>query len=287
MVINEEKFNQNFEKINTFATAINGLKNAQRKFFKKNKDEIVESRDEYFGLTSNEEKRKFLENHRQLNFFFEMDLFVQEYEKMIYKIQSDKSCFEPNKKIVLEEDERKKLKFMFELDTNEIWDISDFSTRKCIYLEDGLKSVNSLVSRVNVADAFVMKVIYSDLKKISENVTNAEISEEYEIAKKFDSKKNRINQFDYLYVYKDLNNDYTLNKIDYDEYQIRMCMLKMLETKDIEGMYLSASPKNKNYILEAYYRLSSGDNNFLNAKIRTRGPIINLAVYYNKYAQKK
>lgn len=283
MLFNKEKFDENLSAISFYAKEINHLKKERTKMFHEHKDEIIKCREDLLDINNREDEKNYLRTHRVINEFNTKEALINIFEEQINKIKFNTSCFTPNKKNILTMNNMQTQKILYDLETGEFVDISKFNHRQIAYLKDGLERVNSYIGEFNLSEAFVLKTIYYDLKRKNKNLTNSDIYDEYKFALRYDNscKDSSVNLNEELIK---LNHDYYNNKIDKETFDLRTEMLKLIESDNIDNLYLNYTKISKKKILvDAYYDLSNNENNYYNKKIRTRNPIINMAVLYSKY----
>lgn len=283
MILDIKKFEKNAAGIAFYAREINRLRKEKQQIFRENKEEIIKCREELVDLVTRDEQKEYLKNHETINKFNNKQALIDVIEELIAKIKLDTSCFVPNKRLIITTDNNKKQKNLFDLETDECIDITSFDFRRLSYLEEGLEKVNSLVGVCNLSDTFVMKIIYCDLKQKNPEVTNKCLYNEYREALKYDNtcKKDTINLNEELIK---LNHELYEGKIDKQTYELRSEMLKLIESDNIDDLYLRYTKISKKQLLvDAYCELSNNENNYYKRKIRTRSPLINMAVYYSKY----
>lgn len=286
MIFDRNKFESNSRAILFYAKEIAVLKKEISEIFKKNKNEIIKCKTEMLDITDRIAEKEYLSLHPIINEFNTKKALVDVLENIINKIKLNTSCFEPNRRIILTCNNDYSRKYLYDLENDECVNISNYSIRDKEYLKYGLERVNSLVGEFSLSDTFVMKNIYFDYKKISDDFTNRDLYNEYNKARRYDNScKKQVIDINQKLI--ELNNDLCNNKIDKDTFDLRMQMLKIIESDNLDNLYLNyISFSDKSSFVDAYYELSSSEDNYLNMKVRTRSPIINMAVLYRKHNDK-
>ena len=180
---------------------------------------------------------------------------------------------------------------IYDIDKNKVYNYEIDNVNLITYIEMGLKKINKFISYVNQNEINVVKVIISDIKDTDSNVSLSE----KEISNKINNELMRARMFDASYIFytndneifnltdefKKILDDYSQDKISKKEYFIRYYYYLILCDQKIDELYLNADNEHKEYIVDAYLKLSEYSKSN-KVRIRTTSSLINEAVLKRK-----
>ena len=277
---------EEFTKYNEYKEKYLELSSESHEYFLMHKYEIETNIDSYDEVKDNKEKSyELFQKHPFLKIYIILKTMAEHYNS-VYKKYRTPSVFNNLGKCVL--CKHRKSITIYDVDNDKMYNIETVDKRFIRYIQCGLYRVNKFITYINPDELPLIKVINLDLSESSElnSLDQKKICDQFNneiiIARMFDnlfipySKENTVYNIDeelknILMLYKE-------NKIDKKEYYTRMYYYMILSSQNLNKLYLDSDDEHKEYILNAYLRLSEIHLIQKPIHIRTTSQLINNAI---------
>ena len=277
---------EDFEKYKEYKRKCLELSNETQEYFMMHQYEIETHMSEFEDIKENrEESEKYLRKHPSLKVYMILQTMSEHYNS-VYKKYRTSSQFNNLGKCVLIK--HRKSITIYDVDNDRTYNVETMDKKFIRYIQFGLYSANKFITYINPGEIPLVKAIASDIKVSGElsSLDDSKLCDQYNneimIARMFDnlyimySKDNTVYDIDHelskvLVLFKE-------NKIDKTEYYTRMYYYMILCNQNLNNLYQEADDEHKEYILNAYQRLSEIHLVKNPIHIRTTSEVINSAI---------
>ena len=294
MFLNEYALMSEFKQYKLCRDRYRFLKKVKWDIYKKNRDEINELNEIYLSIEDEDEAKEFQYKHEKLRLFLIYEFLTAKYKSECKKYKISTRPFDEDRLVIGLLNDENICYELYDIETKETLSLIKYDDEMVNYIIEGLKRVNSFICFTDKSKLPLLEVILADIKNKYKNDGTSkpscfEINLDYAKASLFDHPK-QLNNIEKIKneIDKKIDeneNSFQKNEITEREYYIRYYYYLMIKNRNVEELYLYEPEDKKEYILEAYYRLSSYSEMSEEFKYheRTESPIINKAILSRKY----
>lgn len=256
-------------------------------FFILNRYEIDSTLDEYYEIISDRKKvNEYLSKHQALRTYLLQELVKNHYRELVKKYAVSSQLDNFGKCAICKTDE---VLIIYDMDNNMnyCYQINDDGIIN--YIVNGLKLTSKYICDFSIDEICVLQVIYADIKKMS---SQKNISDK-EFCNRISNELNKARMFDNSYIDASINKTlpeniteeyikliklYDAGLVSKDEYIERLYILRILSEQNVEKLLIQAESEDKEYILNAYTKLSTYPFNNDQIHIRTASRRVNAEI---------